>query len=151
MAISLLAGSLPPRNWQSSGFRPSPDDRVAGHWSSRLRSDGPGFSFDELNLKLVPHRFGRPHDIGEKPLKCYLAKSDNDEQRKWLNDRLMSVYNNALKRTSPSRSGIGRTKLFDAIVALARQELDRRVVSIPMSQARRGARGSNTESFFLAP
>ena len=63
------------------------------------------------------------HDIGEKLLKRYLAKPDNDGQRNWLIRRLMSLYNNALEADVGVSLGKGRAKLFEAIVALTRKEL----------------------------
>ena len=63
------------------------------------------------------------HDIGEKLLKRYLAKPDNDGQRNWLKDRLMTLYNNALEADVAVSLGKGRAKLFEAIVALTRKEL----------------------------
>jgi predicted Zn-dependent protease len=63
------------------------------------------------------------HDVGETLVKHYLAKPENDEQRKWLNDRLMSLYNHALEHDGAVSLGKGRAKLFSAIVALTRQEL----------------------------
>ena len=63
------------------------------------------------------------HDVGETLVKRYLAKPENDEQRKWLNDRLMSLYNHALEHNGAVSLGKGRAKLFEAIVALTRREL----------------------------
>ncbi|HLQ47327.1 MAG TPA: hypothetical protein VK137_21460, partial [Planctomycetaceae bacterium] len=64
------------------------------------------------------------HDVGEQFLKRYLAMPANDEQRKWLNDRLMSLYNHALEHDGAVSLGTGRAKLFGPIVALSLKELD---------------------------
>ena len=63
------------------------------------------------------------HDVGETLVKRYLAKPENDEQRKWLNDRLMSLYNHALEHDGAVSLGKGRAKLFGAIVELTRKQL----------------------------
>ncbi len=63
------------------------------------------------------------HDVGETVLKRYFAKPENDEQRKWLNDRLMSLYNHALEHDGAVSLGTGRAKLFGAIVSLTQKEL----------------------------
>ncbi len=63
------------------------------------------------------------HLTGESVLKQYLAHPEHDEQKKWLNDRLMSLYNHALEHDGAVSIGTGREKLFDAIVALSLQEL----------------------------
>ena len=63
------------------------------------------------------------HAAGETVLQKYLAKPENDEQRKWLNDRLMSLYNHALEHDGAVSLGTGRAKLFEPIVALTRKEL----------------------------
>jgi predicted Zn-dependent protease len=64
------------------------------------------------------------HAVGETALQTYAARQANDEQRKWLNDRLMSLYNHALEHDGAVSPGTGRAKLFVAIVALTRRELD---------------------------
>ena len=63
------------------------------------------------------------HAAGETVLQKYLAKPANDEQHKWLNDRLMSLYNHALEHDGAVSLGTGRAKLFEPIVALTRKEL----------------------------
>ncbi|MBC7821246.1 MAG: hypothetical protein IAG10_30535 [Planctomycetaceae bacterium] len=64
------------------------------------------------------------HAAGEIVLQKYLAKPENNEQRKWLNDRLMSLYNHALEHDGAVSLGTGRAKLFGALVALNLKELN---------------------------
>ncbi len=64
------------------------------------------------------------HAAGEAVLQKYLAKPEHDEQRKWLNDRLMALYNHALEHNGAVSIGDSRAKLFANIVALSLKELD---------------------------
>lgn len=64
------------------------------------------------------------HMAGETLLKRFIAKPENDEQRKWLQDRLMSLYNHALESGSAVSLGSTRDELFAAILALSLKELD---------------------------
>ena len=64
------------------------------------------------------------HAVAEAVLQKYLAKPEHDEQRKWLNDRLMSLYNHALEHNGAVSIGDTRAKLFQNIVALSLKELD---------------------------
>ena len=57
-------------------------------------------------------------------LQKYLAKPELDEQRKWLNDRQMALYNHALEHNGAVSIGENRAKLFQNIVALSLKELD---------------------------
>jgi hypothetical protein len=65
----------------------------------------------------------RQHAAGEAILLKRLARPDNDEQRKWLNDRLTSLYNHALEHQGEVSLGQG-AKLFENLVARALKELD---------------------------
>ena len=63
------------------------------------------------------------HAAGETVVQKYLAKPENDEQRKWLNDRLMSLYNHALEHKGEVSLGKGAA-LFQNIVARSLKEID---------------------------
>ncbi|MBI5759842.1 MAG: hypothetical protein HZA46_15090 [Planctomycetales bacterium] len=63
------------------------------------------------------------HAAGETVVQKYLAKPENDAQRKWLHDRLMSLYNHALEHKGEVSLGKGTT-LFQNLVALGLKELD---------------------------
>lgn len=58
------------------------------------------------------------HATGETILQQQMAKSDNSQQQSWMNDRLMSLYNNALEHDGAVSIGTGRAKLFKPIVDL---------------------------------
>lgn len=57
------------------------------------------------------------HGIAEAILLKHIAKPQHDEQKKWLKDRLMSVYNLALEHEAAVSIGTTRAKMFDALVA----------------------------------
>ena len=61
--------------------------------------------------------------VGEQLLQKFIATPNNDAQRIWLNDRLMSVYNHALEHDGAVSIGTGRVNLFGPIVALSLQDL----------------------------
>jgi tetratricopeptide (TPR) repeat protein len=63
------------------------------------------------------------HAAGESLLKSFVAKSTTDEQKKWLHDRLMSLYNHALEHDGAVSLGTGRVALFPKLVALNLKEL----------------------------
>ena len=63
------------------------------------------------------------HAAGEAVLKKQIARPANDEQRKWLNDRLMTLYNHALEHDGAVSIGIGRVNLFKPIVDLTIKEI----------------------------
>ncbi len=63
------------------------------------------------------------HAAGEAVLKKQIARPANDEQRKWLNDRLMSLYNHALEHDGAVSIGTGRVNLFKPIVDLTIKEI----------------------------
>ncbi|MEI8020033.1 MAG: hypothetical protein WCH39_17650, partial [Schlesneria sp.] len=63
------------------------------------------------------------HAEGEALLKKQIARPANDEQRKWLNDRLMTLYNNALEHDGAVSIGTGRANLFKPIVDLTIKEI----------------------------
>jgi hypothetical protein len=60
---------------------------------------------------------------GEEILLKYLARPESDEQRKWLNGRLSSLYNSALESGGEVTLG-KRNTLFKNIVARGLKELD---------------------------
>ena len=79
---------------------------------------------NELLGRFVSMREGaNQHAAGETLLKSFLAKPVNDEQRKWLSDRLMSLFNHALEHDGAVSLGTGRAKLFGPLVALNLKEL----------------------------
>ena len=63
------------------------------------------------------------HADGESMLKKQIARPANDEQRKWLNERLMTLYNNALEHDGAVSIGTGRANLFKPIVDLTIKEI----------------------------
>jgi autotransporter-associated beta strand protein len=63
------------------------------------------------------------HAAGEKVLLKYLAHPENDDQRKWLNDRLLALYNSALEMDGEVTLGKGNT-LFENLLARGLKELD---------------------------
>ena len=63
------------------------------------------------------------HAAGEAVLKKQIARPANDEQRKWLNDRLMMLYNHALEHDGAVSIGTGRLNLFKPIVDLTIKEI----------------------------
>ncbi len=63
------------------------------------------------------------HAAGEAILKKQIARPANDEQRKWLNDRLMTLYNHALEHDGAVSIGTGRVNLFKPIVDLTIKDL----------------------------
>lgn len=80
---------------------------------------------DETLSRFIALYEGANRDLtGESILKKHLAKPQNDEQQKWLNDRLMSLYNHALEHNNAVSIGANRDELFSAIVALSLKELD---------------------------
>jgi hypothetical protein len=60
---------------------------------------------------------------GEKVLLKHQAHPENDDQRKWLNDRLLALYNSALESDGEVTLGKGNT-LFENLVARGVKELD---------------------------
>ena len=63
------------------------------------------------------------HAEGETLLKKQIARPANDEQRKWLNERLMTLYNNALEHDGAVSIGTGRVNLFKPIVDLTIKDI----------------------------
>ncbi len=66
---------------------------------------------------------GGKHVTGEAVLLKWIAATKHDEQRKWLRDRLMSLYNHALEHKGEVTLGSGAT-LFDKIIDLGLKEID---------------------------
>ncbi len=66
---------------------------------------------------------GNKHAAGEAVLLKWLDQTKHDEQRKWLRDRLMSLYNHALEHKGEVTLGSGAT-LFDKIIDLGLKEID---------------------------
>ncbi|MEX2287409.1 MAG: VIT domain-containing protein [Planctomycetaceae bacterium] len=62
--------------------------------------------------------------VGEAVLKEFLAKPEHDEQRRWLNNRLMSLYNHALEHNAAVSIGGRREALFRNLLRLNLQELE---------------------------
>ncbi|MEK6258550.1 MAG: VIT domain-containing protein [Planctomycetota bacterium] len=66
---------------------------------------------------------GNKHAAGEAVLLKWIDQTKHDEQRKWLRDRLMSLYNNALEHKGEVTLG-GGEKLFNRIIDLGLKEID---------------------------
>ena len=66
---------------------------------------------------------GNRHAAGEAVLLKWIAATEHDEQRKWLRDRLMSLYNHALEHKGEVTLGKDAT-LFDRIIDLGLKEID---------------------------
>ncbi len=66
---------------------------------------------------------GGKHAAGEAVLLKWIETTKHDEQRKFLRDRLMSLYNNALEHKGEVTLGKGAT-LFDKIIDLGLKEID---------------------------
>ena len=64
------------------------------------------------------------HTIGEGLLKKFIARPANDEQKIWLHDRLLALYNHALENDGAVSIGTGRANLFAPLVALCLEELE---------------------------
>jgi predicted Zn-dependent protease len=63
------------------------------------------------------------HAAGETVLQSYLAKSQNDDQRRWLRDRLLALYNHALEHDGATSLGSGAA-LLKGVAAKAYQQID---------------------------
>ena len=63
------------------------------------------------------------HAAGEKVLDKYLAHPENDQQRNWLRDRMLAIYNDALANDGEVSVGKGN-ELFLNIVADGLKQLD---------------------------
>ncbi len=63
------------------------------------------------------------HAAGEAVLLKHLSHPENDDQRKWLSDRLLALYNSALESDGEVTLGKGNT-LFENLVARGLQELN---------------------------
>lgn len=63
------------------------------------------------------------HVAGEAVLLKWIAATNHDEQRKYLRDRLLSLYNHALEHSGEVTLGNGPT-LFRRIIELGLQEID---------------------------
>ncbi len=66
---------------------------------------------------------GNRHAAGEAVLLKWIAVTTYDEQRKWLRDRLMSLYNHALEHKGEVTLGQGAA-LFDQIIDLGLKEIE---------------------------
>ena len=62
---------------------------------------------------------------GESILQKHLAKARNSDQRKWIEDRLMSLYNQALEHDGTVSIGSGRSELMKAIFNLIHKQIER--------------------------
>lgn len=75
-------------------------------------------------ISMLEHPDVMRHGIGEAILQRHIAKPQHDEQKKWLKDRLLSLYNLALEHEAAVSIGTNRARLFDALVAIGLKELD---------------------------
>lgn len=64
------------------------------------------------------------HAAAEMVLKQFLARPENAVQRKWLDDRLMSLYNHALEHDGAVSLGATRDKLFIPIYQLSLKAIE---------------------------
>ncbi len=64
------------------------------------------------------------HAAAETVLKQFLARPENTAQRKWLDDRLMSLYNHALEHDGAVSLGATRNKLFIPIYQLSLKRIE---------------------------
>ncbi len=96
---------------------------VVTHYTQANNGTWPHLDNELLGRYVAMLEGSSHHDVGENVLRRYLANPENDEQRKWLNDRLMSLYNHALEHDGAVSLGKGRAKLFGSIVALTRKDL----------------------------
>lgn len=64
------------------------------------------------------------HAAGETVLKQFLARPENVAQRKWLDDRLMSLYNHALEHNGAVSLGATRNKLFIPLYELILKQIE---------------------------
>jgi len=64
------------------------------------------------------------HTAAEAILKQFLAQPENETQRKWLDDRLMALYNHALEHDGAVSLGINRNALFTPLYQLILKRLD---------------------------
>ena len=64
------------------------------------------------------------HAAGEVVLQRFLSKPENAEQRKWLDDRLMALYINALEADAAVSLGAGRAKLLEPLYKLHLKQID---------------------------
>ncbi len=66
---------------------------------------------------------GTQHAAGEKVLLQFLAKAEHDDQRQWIHDRLLSLYNHALEHQGAVTLGSGE-QLFANLVKRILKDLD---------------------------
>ena len=64
------------------------------------------------------------HVAGEQLLKKYEAASDNDEQKLWIQARLVTLYRNAFDSDGIVSIGKGRAELFAPLVAMMLNDLE---------------------------
>ncbi len=76
-----------------------------------------------LGSFVILYHGGGKHAAGEAVLLKWIAATKHDEQRKFLRDRLMSLYNHALEHKGEVTLGSGAT-LFDKIIDLGLKEID---------------------------
>ncbi len=85
------------------------------------------------------------HAAGETVLQKYLAHPENDDQRNWLRDRLLALYNDALDHDGEVSLGKGN-ELFLQIVAEGQKQLD----ASPDENVRHGLVGRLVNAFEIA-
>lgn len=66
---------------------------------------------------------GTQHAAGERVLMQFLAKAEHEDQRQWIHDRLLSLYNHALEHQGAVTLGSGE-QLFTNLVKRILKDLD---------------------------
>lgn len=77
-----------------------------------------------LNRYVSLYEATSQYAAAETILQQFLSKSDNRTQRKWFNDRLMTVYNQAFEHDAAVSIGSGRSNLFLPIYKLVLKQID---------------------------
>jgi tetratricopeptide (TPR) repeat protein len=90
------------------GAWPHPDNEVLGNYVSLIEQMG---------------QFA----AGEAILQAFHARSEHSEQRKWFNDRLMILYNQALEHDGTISLGAGRTQLLRPLYAWMLKQIEQSV------------------------
>lgn len=88
----------------NKGHWPYEDDELLGQYVQMLQDAG-------------------RHGDGEKMLQSQFAGAQNDQERRWLKDRLLALYLDAFEDDGSVSIGSGRRNLFRPIVDLSYQEI----------------------------
>lgn len=77
-----------------------------------------------LSNYLFLHERANRHATAETILKGFQERPENDEQRKWMSDRMSAIYNSAFEVDGAVSIGSGRASLLPAIYKLSLKQLD---------------------------